>query len=65
MTKTRLGLKKDADNAKRAYLSGLKTREETMKTIEEYINEVNKVAKEISKKYKRKYRKMTAIGYMR
>ena len=65
MKQNTLMLKENADKAKNDYYSGIKTREEALKKIEKYTNEINKVGKEISKKYKRKFRNITALEYMR
>lgn len=58
-------LREAADQAKNEYAFGQITREQAQERIQPYLDAVNEKSKEISKKYGKKHKDVSFIGFIR
>lgn len=65
MTTTIEILRNTAQNAKSEHAVGLITREQAKERIQPYLDAVNEKSKELCKKYKRKHKDVSFIGFIR
>lgn len=65
MTATIEILRNTAQNAKSEYSFGMISREQAKEKIQPYLDAVNEKSKEISKKYNKKHKDVSFIGFIR
>jgi hypothetical protein len=58
-------LRNEINQVRLSYLSGLLTREDSLKILKPLVDEYNEKSKKIAKKYNRRFVKLSLIGILR